>query len=52
MDASVVVWNPHAGVALAECNGHTSPVVAVALSDDGKQAMSGGAGGVITVWNV
>jgi WD40 repeat protein len=45
-------WNPHTGERLATWHGHTSAVYALAVSRDGRRALSAGYDGTCRWWEV
>ncbi|QDU28368.1 Serine/threonine-protein kinase PknB [Anatilimnocola aggregata] len=49
-DGVIRIWN--AGALQHEWLGHTEPVLALAVSSDGRQILSGDAAGTIRVWSV
>jgi serine/threonine protein kinase/formylglycine-generating enzyme required for sulfatase activity/WD40 repeat protein len=46
------VWNPDNGTIRRSMDGHKGPLFPVAVSSDGKRALTGGYDGVVAVWDL
>lgn len=47
---TVAVWEPRSGRCLRTFHGHTGPITSIALSRDGRTAVSGSHDGTVRVW--
>jgi WD40 repeat protein len=52
LDHTLVLWDEATGRELRRFRGHTNGVLAIAVTGDGKRAISGGADATIRIWDV
>lgn len=48
----IKLWNPDTGKELASLQGHTSAVLCIAISPDGRHLVSGGLDGQVILWDL
>jgi WD40 repeat protein len=51
-DADLILWDAQTGEAVRTFNGHSGPTGAVAISPDGRMALSGADFGELILWNL
>ena len=48
----VRIYNLESGQFISDCRAHSSAIMAIEFSPDGKQLVSTGVDGLIAIWNV